>query len=320
MKFAAAALSLVLMVPGLAQSQAPAPPYLLDPGELPPPTSTPGSWPAADGSGVGLRHSDCPSTGMTPYTGSSTLTTGTTIHNKSYSGQLTVAGNNVTISCSDITNPGGNYGVLVGRSGGSANNTLITKSIIHNINTSGNHQGKAIYNTGYSTNLTVEYSEFTAAEDFIHSEGSDAVFHDNWFHNVLADAPGGPNLHCDAIAVASGANVTIRNNRFDRFAGLSLAMIMVQPAGSCPSMTNIDIISNYIDGDGNGNVVLLDKSTGCTCPTGMDLTNNVFGPLAYPPASTPFTYGSGDKACTPVSQRGGSCSGNKLSNGSSTGC
>lgn len=314
MKLAAAALALVFLVPGLAQSQAPAPPYLLDPGEsppvAPPPPSTPGAWPLADGSGVGLRHSSCPTTNPPLYTGPTTITVnGTRIFNARISSQLTISADNVKIECAEIQAPGSGRGIQIDSGSDGA---VISKVRIHNIATNtATKAGKGIYFRGGATNLVVEYSEFFDAEDGIHSEGNGAVISYNWFHDNKNYA----GLHKDPIAVASGTNIMIRNNRFGPFPDVS-ATIMVQPAGSCPTMNNIDIVNNFVGGDGNGNTILLDRSVGCACPTGIDILNNRYDSNI----TAPVQNGSGDKACPSVTQRGGSCTGNLYFNGSPAGC
>ena len=332
MKLAAAVLSLVLTVPGLAQSQTLAPPRLLYPGEsppsVPPPTPTPGSWPAADGSDVGLNSPGCGA--RSTYTGPSTITANnTTIANVNFNGLLRIAADNVTISCSDLSDTGGTYGVLVDGSGygdSIATNFHITKSRVHDVATAKElayrNNGKGMYITGYSSGTVADYNEFTQSEDGIHSEGSNVLIEHNWIHDLLNSVPGGPSIHCDALAVSSGNNVMIRNNRFGLFLNNSLSAIMVQPAGGTGTPNNIDIVSNYIDGSPivGSNVVLLDHQDpppGVNfCPTGMDLLNNQFGVYG----GTAFNYGSGIKSCTPVSQRGGSCSGNKRIDGTPVGC
>lgn len=308
MKLAAAALSLALIVPALAQSQAPDPPYLLDPGESPPPTSTPGSWPAANGSDVGLNSAGCGA--RTTYSGPNPIVAnGTTISNKNFTSQLTIQADNVTISCSDIQASGSGRGIQINAG---SDGTIVSKVKIHNIATgTPTKAGKGIYVMGGSSNTLVENSEFSDAEDGIHSEASGLVISHNWFHDMKTDA----GLHSDPIAAASGSNVMVQNNRFGPFPSVS-STIMIQPAGSCPVMTNIDIVNNFIGGDGNGNTILLDRSVGCVCPTGIDITNNRYDSNI----TSAVSNGSGGKACPSVTQRGGSCTGNLYFNGSPAGC
>lgn len=316
--------ALVLLFPLLAQAQQLEPPYQLDPGESPPatvaPTPTPsptpsptsGTWPAADGSGVGVRHPDCPTTTPPLYSGPTTITVaGTRIFNATINSQLTIRADNVTVECVVIKATGAQRGIAVGSSGNPAKNTKISKVKISSVGDPSTLQGKCIFFSGQATNLRVEFSDLSDCEDGIHAEGRGAEIVSNFIHG-LKDFSG---LHSDGITVASGANYLIKNNRFDGFTNIS-SSIMVQPAGSCPVMDNIDIVENFINNDGNGHTILSDRSVGCSCPTGMDILNNRFGPKVV----TAVGNGSGDKACPPVTQRGGSCSGNQRFDGSAVGC
>jgi hypothetical protein len=262
---------------------------------------------------VGVQHSSCPTTNPPTYSGPTTITQdGTRIYNVRINSQLTIYADNVTVECAVISAPTAQRGILVGGSGSPANNTRISKVKIYNVYDPGSgYKGKCIYYTGHGSNLTLEYSDLSQCEDGIHAEGKGANIYYNWIHDLKVYS----GLHSDGITVAAGSSYDIHGNRFGPFANASAA-IMVQPAGSCPSMSDIDIFSNYIDHDGDGHALLSDRSVGCTCPTGMDILNNQFGANV----GTPISYGSGDKACPPVGQRGGSCSGNKRYDGSSVGC
>lgn len=283
-------------------------PRLLGENESPSSVESTGTWPKPDGSDVGLRHSACPTTSPPAYSGSTSIKAdGTTIFNRKISSMVVVDADNVTLECVEIQAPNSGRGILV-RSG---SNLRVSKAKIHNVATNIGRQGKCIYFTGGARDLTVEHSEFTDCEDGIHSEGTGAVYRHNWFHDMKFGSP----LHSDPVAVAAGSDVTIVNNRFGPFEVVSAA-VFVQPAGSCPRMDNIDVIENFIDGDGTGNTFLNDRSVGCTCPTGMDILNNTFGPKG----NSAVGYGSGEKQCPPVAQRGGSCVGNKKFDGSAVGC
>jgi len=293
-----------------------------DGGAVTPPVTTTGSWPAADGSDVGLNSAGCSST-RTNYTGPNPITTNnTTISNANFTSQLNIEADNVTISCSSMHALNNNYGFYIKST---ADNTIIEKSRIYGTNDAGCRQGKGIYLQG--TNAIIRNNNMYGGEDNIQADGSGTIEF-NWLHdpNVSTLVPpctSANNLHADYIAKQSGSNVLITRNRFAGVPNGSIAAIMVQPApaSACPVMSNIDIVNNYIDADGTGNVVLLDRSVGCACPTGMDITNNKFGPLGGPPSSaSPIRYGSGDKSCTPVTSRGGTCSGNIDSLGNPVGC
>ncbi|MCZ7619758.1 MAG: hypothetical protein M5U32_16205 [Myxococcota bacterium] len=323
--------ALVLLFPLLAQGQQLEPPYQLDPGESPPatvpppPTTDPapvpsgGGWPAANGAGVGLNHPNCPTTNPPAYSGSTTITQdGTRIFNARITSTLTIKAHNVTIECVDLTASGASFGIRIGQSGAPANNTTIRYSRIHNVGVTSTRQGKCIYPTGNGKGAIIEYNEIFDCEDGIHSERSDVTIAWNWIHDMKTSGTEGVSgLHSDPITIAAGSNIAIRNNLLAPHPTLNVSStIMVQPAGSCPVMGNIDIVENFIDSDGTGHTILSDRSAGCSCPTGMDILNNQFGSKV----GTAVSNGSGQKACPPVTQRGGSCSGNRRFDGSLVGC
>lgn len=275
-----------------------------------------GSYPDATGTGIGLNHPDCATlcpSGRTTSAGGDISTSKSCM---TYTSQIDIVADDVTVQCSELTGPTNSYGVRIGKSGNVAARAIITKNKIHN---AGIPQGKCIYATGYGTGATISYNEMTDCEDAIHSErsgsvGDPYVIEWNWIHDLRDD--GGEDLHQDGLAMASGSNVTVQNNRFGPFTSPNLsATMMIQPAGSCPTMDNLDFISNYIEHDGVGNNVLNDKSDGCTCTTDTWFIDNVIDS-----SGSFISYGTGLKECVPLASRSGGCTGNTFVGGGAAGC
>jgi len=278
---------------------------------------TSGSWPALDGSDTGLNSGGCGA--RTTYSGPDPISiNGTTITNKNFSG-ISISGDNITISCSTFRNVTGNYSVVIENT---ADHATIEKSKIYDTGSqSSSRQAKGLYVKDSATNTTIDHNEFSGQEDGIQVDGVGTTITWNWFHHNISG--GTPTLHSDGIAQQGGSDTFVSHNRFGPFDVSMNTAMMIQPKGSCPVMSNIDLVGNYIDGDGlvvatAGHQILSDRSVGCTCPTGMDITGNTFGPGASPDAQylgvssgvLPISYGSSPKDCSSVGARGGSWSGN----------
>lgn len=341
MKLAAAALSLVLIVPGLAQSQAPDPPYLLDPGESPPATQPSGSYPPLT-TNWGYRHPECPSAATIESTscGSTTIAAGSTVQNCTMNGGVTFSGSNITMNCVKWNAPSsGHSGVYCGTD--SCQNIRILRTTMTGNQTPTGPPSNATVFLNLSTSyggsgphsMLVDKSIIKANRVGIILGGGkfdkDLVAIEPGYAFVIRNSimrepqyyPGTGSIkgdHSELIALVETVDgVLIENNLLYCEDGdtCNTGNMLAKPSNGA-SIRNISMIGNRIVSDSTGYALTFDiqSSTATTCVEPVQFRNNVIDlPTG---ASGVWNYGE----CPAIQNRtGSSCTGNTL-NGRSAGC
>lgn len=343
MKLAAAALALVLFVPGLAQSQAPAPPYLLDPGEsppsVPPPASTPGSYPSATAP-LGHTHPECLATyGKTPAQIEATpcgMPGGIAQPNTTYkacnqSAGFDFGGSNITLDCVNFRSSSA-FGFRCNPTSGSCDNITIRRTTAKGNNASGQSQNFirfTTYNGHAMRSALVEKSDVSQSDvllmggsglnsDSLRYPGESyaLVIRGNRFHHITQY----PGAHTDGIYLTEAAKGVLVENNLITAVGTNPAYnwgSMIQDQPTQAGAGNHVFRNNHIITDASGAALNFDGNPVCAAPV---IWNNNKVDLKSP---TLFSYTKANVAsCASIGSRGGisSCTGNTFENGSPLKC
>jgi len=347
MKLAAAALSLVLIVPGLAQSQPLVPPRLLYPGEsppspsVPPPAPTPGSWPAANGSDVGINDPQCLALyGKTPAQiratpcgySSGQIPANTTLSACQHNTGLDLQGSNVKLDCVDWHLGAGSSVRCV--AGTSCDNFVLRRVTG---NGPGNAEGKLVGVADYSGRPTrtalIEDSDLSHHEDLVFCSNGvnsgvlklpapNSAYAFVLRHSLLRQNQSTSNAHSDLLSLYDCRGVLVENNRIDSESVISgnniSAAVEIFPFSS-GGPGEFVFRNNYMSSDTNGTFVSIGRgSASAQCANNIVFDSNTFK-MNSPDLL--FYYNSGDRSCPSIaSSPGSSCTNNVFLGGAPAYC
>jgi hypothetical protein len=195
--------------------------------------------------GIGVSSGSLITTGSTTYS-----TAGQTITGRRFTGPVTLAGNNITLSGCQVETSGSTARAITITGTGCIvqDTTILPPSSSMQI---------CLYIPG-GNNAVIRRVDARGAENIVTLEADDVVIEDSYLHDVSNAA--NPAGHRDVIEVYAGARARIRRNRMVMDDD-ETAVINIAPWWGSVSVSDCWVDDNYIDG-GNMHFVVDVQSTG----------------------------------------------------------